>query len=140
MKKSKDFGENTFNLYPLGNEELFVELSSEEGAAISGGFDYTFRNRSSAIYPFQFNGANFEVGPLSERTISSPFGSAAIAYDQKIGPGYELTALVVQPGVTTIDEGNSRFIVIPALIAGGTPPAAASPSPVPAAASLDFIV
>ena len=107
------------------SEKLFVELTHEEGASISGGFNYVLRNRSDAIFPYTFNGIPDEVGPLSEKPISSPFNQAVLANDKIIGPGYQLDARVIEPGVTTIDRQGNMFLVIPAGTAG-VPPAAAT--------------
>ena len=114
----------------VNDEQLFSELTPEEGAAVSGGNLYTFDNRSSATFKPQFNGVNYQVAPLSQLTLFSAFPQAVIAYDNKIGPGYELASLVITPGETSIDEtGDSRFIVVPPQVAGvpggGVAPAAA---------------
>ena len=113
--------------------QLFTDLTAEEGAAVSGGANYILRNRSSAFFYPQFNGQNYEVPPLGEITISSGAPQAIIAYDQQIGPGYELNAQVVTPGVTTIDETPDRqFLVFPPQVAGvpGGPIAAAVAGPI----------
>ena len=109
--------------------QLFTDLTAEEGSAVSGGANYTFRNRSSAFFYPQFNGQNYEVPPLGEITISSGVPQAVVSYDLQIGPGYELNAKVVTPGVTTIDETlDKKFLVFPPQVAGvpGGPIAAAA--------------
>ena len=136
MLKNKSLGD--FDC--VNDEQLFSELTPEEGAAVSGGNFYTFDNRSSATFKPQFNGVNYQVAPLSKLTLFSAFPQAGIVYDNKIGPGYELASLVITPGETSIDETlDRRFIVVPPQVAGvpgGVAPAAATiMAAAPAAAS-----
>lgn len=118
------------------NEQLFTELTLEEGANISGGLDYKFRNRADAIFPFTFNGVSHEVAPLSELVVQSNFDQAVIAYDQIIGPGYVVDAKVVRPGTTSIDRQGNTFLVIPANTAGVPPAAAIASGNQPPAAAI----
>ncbi len=117
------------------NEQLFTELTPAEGANISGGLDYKFRNRADALFPFTFNGVSQEVAPLSELVVQSNFDQAVIAYDQTIGPGYNLNSTVLRPGTTSIDRQGNTFLVIPANTAGVPPAAAFASGSIPAAAS-----
>lgn len=100
------------NTFSLDDEQLFTELTLEEGAAINGGYDYIFDNRTDVTFPFTFNGQNKKVAPLSQLSLQSNINQAVIAYDSTIGPGYTLESKVVKPGTIGIDREDNKALVI----------------------------
>ena len=76
------------------NEELFVELTSEEGAAISGGLDYQILNQTDRVLNFYIFDKNFVVNlktltPNEQQTYTSPEDTLYVLFDEKFGDPFQ---------------------------------------------------
>lgn len=113
------------------DQQLFTELTPAEGANVSGGYTYTIYNKSLIDVPFSFNGNNYEVDSGDEKSFYSRYQYAQVAYDSKIGPGYEPKYRSIKPGKSGFDQtAVDRLILTGNLVGGSNPPPAALSAPV----------
>ncbi|MCC5661215.1 hypothetical protein LC608_30490 [Nostoc sp. XA010] len=117
---------STSNYSVVGQEQLFTELTLEEGAVIEGGAIYSLGNKAGVTVNYTINGQKDSLFFNDEKQYyfeSTPF----VSFDQKIGPGYELAYTELSPGNNNFDTSGGYLI-----LTGGDfgPPAAniAAPS------------
>ena len=94
--------------------QLFTDLTAEEGAAISGGFEYIIANRTDVRVPITFNGEQRAIAPLTDLVIQSNLNQAVVAYDGIIGPGFDLNAEVLSPGLSGFDRNGNELLLVKA--------------------------
>ncbi|MEH2253228.1 hypothetical protein [Nostoc sp.] len=92
---------STSNYSVVGHEQLFTELTPEEGAMIKGGANYSLVNRSGNVVKYTLNGKNKVLNPNQDVTYS---GSQRpdFGYYKKIGSNYKLV-------VVKLTEGQNSF-------------------------------
>lgn len=113
--------------------QLFTELTSEEGANVSGGmsknqsfprpfplppYSYTIDNKSGINVNFSFGGQDTVLQAGKTKTYTSFKSQVAVQYDEIIGPGYELEQATLKAGERTSFDRNGVMLV---LTAGGKP-------------------
>ncbi len=69
------------------NEQLFTELTPEQGAVIEGGAAYYIGNKSGIGLNFQIDGQHKYLKPGQEINYVSHY-QPVVVYDSKLGPGY----------------------------------------------------
>ncbi len=100
------------DLSSVGDEQLFTELTPEEGATISGGLLYTLNNQSNAIFTYSFDQREpNSLLPWQSIPIQSNLSQARLDYDRSTEPNYQPAQQVLTPGVTTITLSGSEFIL-----------------------------
>ncbi|AUB38234.1 hypothetical protein COO91_04199 [Nostoc flagelliforme CCNUN1] len=124
---------STSNDSVVDQEQLFTELTLEEGAVIEGGAIYNLGNKAGVTVNYTINGQNDSLFFNQEKQYyfeNSPF----VGFDQKIGPGYELVYTPLSsPGNYNFDTSGGYLI-----LTGGDfgPPAANIVAPNPTANSV----
>ena len=100
-------------------KQLFIELTPEEGAAVSGGLEYTFKNRLNE--PMTFTILNPQKGqqtlqPFGQDgdtiTLDLPELKILVGYDQKRGEGFEPITKFAEPGVSSFDVIGQDVITL----------------------------
>ncbi|AFY90886.1 hypothetical protein [Chroococcidiopsis thermalis] len=88
------------NRFSFADEQLFAELTPEEGAAISGGYNYKIwndANRKIYVTTFDANGITTRrsIDPQKQLDFSSPYDKTYLIRDTLEGKDYapELTQL-----------------------------------------------
>ncbi|MEH2407298.1 hypothetical protein [Nostoc sp.] len=113
---------STSNYSAVGQEQLFTELTLEEGAAIKGGLTYELSNNSGIPINFNINGKSDVLNPGDVKPYSY-FTAPTVGYDSQIGPGYVpvYQKLVSDPGQNVFDvaNGGSTFILTQSSPPGG---------------------
>ncbi|WP_036483611.1 hypothetical protein [Myxosarcina sp. GI1] len=104
------------------NEQLFAELTSEEGSAISGGnhnkYDFYIGNYSGKDVNYTIyykKGKNWKkafdnVAPYEEDSYYAR--EAYIKYDSKFGPGYEPKKAYLTPGYNIFDIDKWGYLTL----------------------------
>ena len=108
LKNNKSFE----NFDCVNNKQLFAELSPEEGSAISGGFDYTIANRTDIRIPIVLGGQQRAIEPLTDLVYQSNINQVVIVYDETIGPGFDVVATVLKPGLSGFDRDGNKLLLI----------------------------
>ena len=103
------------------NEQLFAELTAEEGSAISGGkwYKYTIGNKSGMGVNYNIKYLN-QYGKWTSKkeyvgaykkdyfyALNKPF----VTYDAKIGKGYELNSETLTKGYNNFDRTGNYLIL-----------------------------
>ncbi|MHC5828743.1 MAG: hypothetical protein ACYT04_75785, partial [Nostoc sp.] len=103
----------TSNNSVVGQEQLFTELTLEEGAVIEGGAIYDLSNNSGIPLGYNINGESDFLNPGDEQqyVFSKP---PIVSYDSQIGPGYVpvFQRLVSDPGQNVFDVANGSTLVL----------------------------
>ncbi|MEH2293450.1 hypothetical protein [Nostoc sp.] len=113
---------STSNYSAVGQEQLFTELTLEEGAAIQGGLTYDLSNNSGIPINYDINGVSDFLNPGDVKPYS--YSTApTVSYDSQIGPGYVPVSqkLVSDPGQNVFDvaNGGTNFILTQSSPLGG---------------------
>lgn len=111
----------------LKDKSLFEELNNQAAEKISGGATYTFSNKCDKEINLiiNFTAPPVQLSPLSKTIIINPLNTIAIGYDQTLGPGFNPTTILAQPGETIFDCNGNQVVAF----AAGTPgPIGAVPS------------
>lgn len=130
---------NTFtsNDFVVGQEQLFTELTLEEGAVIQGGIIYRLGNKSGITVNYLINGLKDFLYFNDEKQYDYR-RPPIVSFDQKIGPGYEVVDIPLSPGSNNFDTSEGYLI----LTGGGFNTPAGNIGPVatsaPAANLVDF--
>ncbi|MEH2321764.1 hypothetical protein [Nostoc sp.] len=95
---------STSNYSAVSQEQLFTELTLEEGAVIEGGLTYDLGNNSDIPINFNINGKSHVLNPgVTKVYVRST--APTVAFDSQIGPGYVPVSqkLVSEPGQNIFD-------------------------------------
>ena len=101
------------------HEQLFTELTPEEGSAISGGVEYTFKNRLNE--PMTFTILNPQQGQQTLQpfgkdgdtlTLDLPELKILVGFDQKRGEGFTPITKFAEPGVSSFDVIDKDVITL----------------------------
>lgn len=113
----------------VAQEQLFTELTLEEGAVIEGGVFYSLGNKAGFTVPYTINGESDSLFFNDEKEYD--FEEAPIvSFDQKIGPGYQPVSFQLREGINNFDTRRGNLILPGATRVrnpwGGIPPATAT--------------
>ncbi|MHC5780038.1 hypothetical protein [Nostoc sp.] len=104
---------STSNYSVVDQEQLFTELTLEEGAVIEGGFTYDLSNNSGIGINYNINGKSAFLKPGDQKQY---FYCTApnVSFDSQIGPGYVpvYQQLVSEPGHNSFDVANGSTLVL----------------------------
>jgi len=108
----------TSNYSVVDQEQLFTELTLEEGAVIEGGFIYDLTNNWSTPVNYNINGVSQSLNPGLSQIYNYPV-APTVSFDSQVGPGYVPVsqALVATPGQNIFDSDGNTIT----LISTGTP-------------------
>ncbi|WP_335213511.1 hypothetical protein [Nostoc sp.] len=97
----------------VGQEQLFTELTLEEGAVIEGGLTYDLSNNSGVGINYDINGTSDFLSPGDYRTYFYPT-APTVGFDSQIGPGYVpvYKKLVSDPRQNVFDVANGSTLVL----------------------------
>ncbi|MEH2378365.1 MAG: hypothetical protein V7K27_05595 [Nostoc sp.] len=104
---------STSNYSAVGQEQLFTELTLEEGAVIEGGFTYDLTNNSGIPLNYNINGISDFLNPGDDNQYS--YSTApTVSFDSQIGPGYAVAnqKLVPDPGKNVFDVASGNTLVL----------------------------
>ncbi|MEH1999477.1 MAG: hypothetical protein V7L00_12145 [Nostoc sp.] len=101
---------STSNNSVVGQEQLFIELTPEEGAVIEGGAIYNLGNKAGITVNFSINGRNDFLYFNDERQYDYK-RAPTVTFDQKIGPGYQPTSVRLFPGNNNFDTSEGYLIL-----------------------------
>ncbi|MEH2321762.1 hypothetical protein [Nostoc sp.] len=103
---------STSNYSAVSQEQLFTELTLEEGAVIKGGLTYDLGNNSAILINYDINGVSDFLNPGDVKAYSK-FTAPTVTYDPQIGPGYAPISqkLVSDPGQNVFDVNGSTLIL-----------------------------
>ena len=102
------------------NEQLFTELTPEEGAAVSGGFQRYYVGNKSGI------GVNYEIQYINrfgnpvrkkefvgsnKQDVFLSLNRPLVTFDSKIGSGVNLKAESLTPGKNNFDRAENFLIL-----------------------------
>ena len=111
----------------MKDNQLFTELTSEQGANVSGGmsndrllpipyplrrYSYTIDNKSGINVNFSFGGQQKTLEAGKTGTYTSYRPSVAVEYDEIIGPGYNVEHKTLKAGETTGFDRNGVMLVL----------------------------
>lgn len=105
---------STCNHSVVGQEQLFIELTPEEGAMIKGGADYTISNKSDIVVGYTLNGQEQLLNPNQQVTYSSSSSlpqPPVVVYDRMIGPEYNPVILRLAEGKNNFDRNGNNLIL-----------------------------
>ncbi|MCC5617164.1 hypothetical protein LC605_19175 [Nostoc sp. CHAB 5836] len=94
----------------VGQEQLFTELTLEEGAVIEGGLRFNLGNKSDIEVNYDINGIKGFLNPDEEKTYSF-FRAPTVSFDSKIGSGVVLKRVKLVPGNNNFDRIGKTLIL-----------------------------
>ncbi|MEH2257533.1 hypothetical protein [Nostoc sp.] len=107
----------------VDQEQLFTELTLEEGAVIEGGVLYSLGNKAGFTVNYTINGRKDFLFFNDERQYDFK-KPPIVSFDQKIGPGYEVVSISLSPGNNNFDTSEGYLIlgtdVVPNITTGST--------------------
>ncbi|MEH2378364.1 MAG: hypothetical protein V7K27_05585 [Nostoc sp.] len=111
----------TSNYSVVGQEQLFTELTLEEGAVIEGGLTYDLSNNSGVGINYNINGKSDFLNP-GDQTQYSYSTAPTVSFDSQIGSGYVpvYQKLVSEPGENVFDVANVSTLVLISSTPGGS--------------------
>lgn len=101
---------STSNYSVVGQEQLFTELTLEEGAVIEGGVLYRLGNKAGITVNYTINGRKDSLFFNDERQYNFR-RPPTVSFDQKIGPGYEVASIPLSPGSNNFDTSEGYLIL-----------------------------
>lgn len=94
----------------LNDEQLFTELTPEEGASISGGLAYYIGNKTNIGVNFSINNIP-QYLPSGKEYVYYYDDQPEVKYDSIIGSGYKVEKKYPNPGKNNFDRyGNHLFL------------------------------
>jgi hypothetical protein len=104
---------SNFNLNTI-DEQLLTDLTAEESEQASGGWGwYTIGNKSGLDVNYSINGEAKTLKPNETQTAFYWY-DPTVAFDSKIGPGYEPTYQTLTKSVANFDRVyNPRENLVP---------------------------
>ncbi|MEH1959222.1 MAG: hypothetical protein V7L05_18560 [Nostoc sp.] len=113
----------TSNNSVVGQEQLFTELTLEEGAVIEGGLTYDLSNKLTTPVNYNIDGVSDVLNPGGDKlyTSSTP---PIVNFDSQIGSGYVPVSqtLVPDPGKNVFDVAPGNTLVLTQSSIFGGPP------------------
>lgn len=101
---------STCNHSVVGQEQLFTELTPEEGAVIEGGADYSIGNKSVDRVDYTLNGQIQSLNPNQQVTYTLP-QQPVVVYDRMIGLDYNPVILRLAEGKNNFDRNGDNLIL-----------------------------
>ncbi|MBN3870918.1 hypothetical protein [Nostoc sp. JL33] len=98
------------NYSVVSQEQLFTELTLEEGAVIEGGAIYNLGNKSGITVNYLINGRKDFLYFNDERQYDFR-RPPTVSFDQKIGPGYDVVNIPLSPGTNNFDTSEGYLIL-----------------------------
>ncbi|MEH2416312.1 hypothetical protein [Nostoc sp.] len=98
------------NYSVVAQEQLFTELTLEEGAVLEGGVIYNLGNRAGLEVNYTINGVSDSLDFFEEKEYD--FRRApTVRFDRKIGPGVEYSSVKLSPGNNNFDVNEGILIL-----------------------------
>ncbi|MEH2410654.1 hypothetical protein [Nostoc sp.] len=101
---------STSNYSAVGQEQLFTELTLEEGAVIEGGTIYNLGNKSGITVNYAINGQKDSLFFNDEKQYDFRRAPTVI-FDAKIGPGVKIARVKLAPGNNNFDTSGGNLIL-----------------------------
>ena len=111
-----DKATSTSNYSVVDQEQLFTELTPEEGAVIEGGAYFYLGNKAGIGVNYTLNGQKKYLAPKAE--VKYSFSKRpVVVYDKKIGPGYDPEVVKLVAGRNNFDRIGSDLILTTDIVA-----------------------
>jgi hypothetical protein len=98
------------DVFSVDDEQLFTELTSAEGANVSGGAAYYLGNKSDITVNYDINGAKQTLEPWEEFTYYYD-EDPRVKYDSRIGSGYKVATKYLTPGNNNFDRNGNKLLL-----------------------------
>ena len=99
------------NYSVVDQEQLFRELTLEEGAAFQGGAEYILGNQAGITVNYSINGTNDSLFPGDETTYDFT-RPPTVRFDRKIGTGYQPRSVRLTEGYNGFDIDEEGYLIL----------------------------